>query len=45
MLEEAHQAARDVIASDAPLGRPEHEALRRTLWRDYREPLELVMAG
>jgi ATP-dependent DNA helicase RecG len=45
LLEEAAQAAREVIAVDAQLARAEHAALKRALLRDYREPLELALAG
>ena len=45
LLEETREAARAVLAADPGLERPEHAALRSTLFAHYREPLELALAG
>ena len=45
LLADAQVAAREVVALDALLMRPEHAALKRTLLYHYREPLELALAG
>jgi ATP-dependent DNA helicase RecG len=45
LLEEAREAARDVVAGDAWLMRPEHATLREVLLTNYREPIELALAG
>ena len=45
LLERAHQAARQVVASDPRLLAPAHQPLKRALLQDYREPLELALAG
>ena len=45
LLDEAHTAARSVVARDAWLAQDEHAILKQRLMRDYREPLELALAG
>jgi ATP-dependent DNA helicase RecG len=45
MLERAHAAARRILAEDPRLLEPAHQALKEALMRDYREPLELALAG
>ncbi|MEO5989671.1 MAG: ATP-dependent DNA helicase RecG, partial [Candidatus Eisenbacteria bacterium] len=45
MLLEARDAAQAVVSADALLMRPEHAGLKRILLHQYREPLELALAG
>jgi len=45
LLTRAHEAARKTVASDARLLDPAHRPLREALLRDYREALELALAG
>jgi ATP-dependent DNA helicase RecG len=45
LLEGATVAARRVIDADPRLLLPAHDTLRRSLMRDFREPLELALAG
>jgi ATP-dependent DNA helicase RecG len=45
LLIEARAAARVVAGEDVQLARPEHAALRATLLLNFREPLELALAG
>jgi ATP-dependent DNA helicase RecG len=45
LLEEASAAAREVVAQDPRLFRPEHAVLKSTLLSNYREPIELALAG
>ncbi len=45
LLDEARDAARDIVAADAWLGRDEHAVLKERLLRDYREALELALGG
>ncbi len=45
LLMDAREAARAVVASDPQLLRPEHAPLRVALLAQYREPLELALAG
>jgi ATP-dependent DNA helicase RecG len=45
LLLEAREAARALVAADAPLQRPEHAPLRAALLLNFREPLELALAG
>jgi ATP-dependent DNA helicase RecG len=45
LLLAARDAARDVIAADPRLADPAHARLREVLMSDYREPLELALAG
>ena len=45
LLEEARQAAREVVERDPRLDHPEHAVLRSILLAHYREPLELALAG
>ena len=41
----ARDAAREVVAADPQLARPAHAPLREILFAQYREPLELALAG
>ena len=45
LLLAARAAAHGVAEADPQLMRAEHSALRQSLLRDYREPLELALAG
>ncbi|MEK7824512.1 MAG: ATP-dependent DNA helicase RecG [Candidatus Eisenbacteria bacterium] len=45
LLLAAREAARALIARDARLADPAHARLREVLMSDYREPLELALAG
>ena len=45
LLEEARAAARRIVEEDAWLQRPEHAALKAALLAQYREPIELALAG
>jgi ATP-dependent DNA helicase RecG len=45
LLERAHEAARRTVTQDPRLLDPAHQPLREALLRDYREPLELALAG
>jgi ATP-dependent DNA helicase RecG len=45
LLLAAREAARALVASDARLADPAHARLREVLMSDYREPLELALAG
>ncbi len=45
LLEEARQAAQAVVASDPLLARTEHAPLRAALLAQYREAIELALAG
>jgi ATP-dependent DNA helicase RecG len=45
LLLAAREAARTVIAADPRLADPSHARLREVLMSDYREPLELALAG
>jgi ATP-dependent DNA helicase RecG len=45
LVERARRAAGTVIAADPRLLLPGHQPLRNALLRDYREPLELALAG
>jgi hypothetical protein len=45
LLERAHAAARRVVESDPRLLASEHRALKDKLLADYREPLEMALAG
>ncbi len=45
LLLEAREAARAMVSADPQLSRPEHAALRAALLVNYREPLELALAG
>jgi len=45
LLEEARTAARAVVESDPWLLEEAHQALKATLLAQYREPLELALAG
>jgi ATP-dependent DNA helicase RecG len=45
MLQRAHEAARRTVAADPRLLDPAHRALREALVRDYRDALELALAG
>ena len=45
LLLEAREAARVVVAADPQLAAAAHAALRAQLQRQYREPLELALAG
>jgi ATP-dependent DNA helicase RecG len=45
LLMDAREAARSVVAADPQLALPEHAALRAALLAQFREPLELALAG
>jgi ATP-dependent DNA helicase RecG len=45
LLADAREAARAVVAADPRLALPEHAPLRAALLAQYREPLELALAG
>ncbi len=45
LLLAARAAARTMVARDARLAEPQHARLREVLMCDYREPLELALAG
>jgi len=45
LLERARDAARALVAADPRLVRPGHATLRTTLLEQYREPMELALAG
>jgi ATP-dependent DNA helicase RecG len=45
LLERAHRAAERVVAGDPRLLAEGHQPLKQTLLRDYREPMELALAG
>jgi ATP-dependent DNA helicase RecG len=45
LLEEARAAAREIVEADPWLQDPAHAALKAALLAQYREPLELALAG
>ncbi len=45
LLERALEAAREIVSADPRLRLAEHRPLQEALLRDYREPLELALAG
>jgi ATP-dependent DNA helicase RecG len=45
LVEAARSAARELVIRDARLVAPEHARLREVLMSDFREPLELALAG
>jgi ATP-dependent DNA helicase RecG len=45
LLVQARDEAAAITAADPQLLRPEHAALRRALLENYREPLDLALAG
>jgi ATP-dependent DNA helicase RecG len=45
LLERAAAEARSLVQADPSLLAPGHATLKRTLWAEYREPLELAFAG